>query len=112
VRIGRRPTVELADIAANARRGNNVTAISPIALEAVRRIDLLFDIERGINGQSAEQRCRIARSRAPRSWRPSKGGCASSALACQTHPRSPSRLIICCAAGIGLRDSSMMAGFA
>jgi transposase len=59
VRIGRRPTVELADIAANARRGNNVTAISPIALEAVRRIDLLFDIERGINGQSAEQRCRI-----------------------------------------------------
>jgi hypothetical protein len=55
----RRQFFELADIAANARRGNNVTAISPIALEAVRRIDLLFDIERGINGQSAEQRCRI-----------------------------------------------------
>lgn len=52
----RRQFFELADIAANARRGNNATAISPIALEAVRRIDLLFDIERGINGQSAEQR--------------------------------------------------------
>jgi transposase len=33
--------------------------ISPIALEAVKRIDTLFDIERGINGQSAEQRLRV-----------------------------------------------------
>ncbi len=30
--------------------------ISPIALEAVRRIDALFDIERDINGHSAERR--------------------------------------------------------
>jgi hypothetical protein len=30
--------------------------ISPIALEAVRRIDALFDIERDINGQSAAYR--------------------------------------------------------
>lgn len=28
-------------------------AISPVALEAVRRIDMLFDIERGINGLAA-----------------------------------------------------------
>jgi transposase len=55
----RRQFFELADIAAIARRGNNATAISPIALEAVRRIDLLFDIERGINGQSAEQRLQV-----------------------------------------------------
>jgi transposase len=55
----RRQFFELADIAANARRGNNAAAISPVALEAVRRIDLLFDIERGINGQSAEQRVRV-----------------------------------------------------
>ena len=34
-------------------------AISPIALEAVKRIDALFDIERGINGQSAEERLRV-----------------------------------------------------
>jgi transposase len=27
--------------------------ISPLALEAVRRIDALFDIERAINGESA-----------------------------------------------------------
>jgi transposase len=42
---------ELADIAANARRGKNAAPISPIALEAVKRIDALFDIEREINGQ-------------------------------------------------------------
>jgi transposase len=55
----RRQFFELADIAANARRGRNAAVISPIALEAVRRIDALFDIERSINGQSAEQRLRI-----------------------------------------------------
>jgi len=55
----RRQFFELADIAANARRGKNATVISPIALEAVRRIDALFDIERGINGQSAEERLRV-----------------------------------------------------
>ena len=55
----RRQFFELADIAANARRGKNAAAISPIALEAVKRIDALFDVERCINGQSAEQRVRM-----------------------------------------------------
>jgi transposase len=57
----RRQFFELADIAANARRGKKATAISPIALEAVRRIDALFDIERGINGHGAEERLRVRR---------------------------------------------------
>src|SRR5437016_1092976 len=57
----RRQFFELADIAANARRGRNAAAISPVALEAVKRIDALFDIERGINGQSAEERLRVRR---------------------------------------------------
>src|SRR6202012_1164455 len=55
----RRQFFELADIAANARRGKKAAAISPIALEAIKRIDFLFNIERGINGQSAEQRLRV-----------------------------------------------------
>jgi transposase len=55
----RRQFFELADIAANARRGKDAAAISPIALEAVKRIDTLFDIERGINGQNAEERLRV-----------------------------------------------------
>lgn len=59
----RRQFFELADIVANARRGKNAGAISPIALEAVRRIDTLFDIERGINGVAAEERLRIRQER-------------------------------------------------
>jgi transposase len=55
----RRQFFELADIAANARRGKNAGAISPIALEAVKRIDALFEIERGINGLAMEERLRI-----------------------------------------------------
>ena len=55
----RRQFFELADIAANARRGRKAPAISPIALEAVKRIDALFAIERTINGLSAEERRRV-----------------------------------------------------
>jgi hypothetical protein len=55
----RRQFFELADIAANARRGKNAGAISPIALEAVRRIDALFEIERDVNGVAAAERPRI-----------------------------------------------------
>jgi transposase len=52
----RRKFFVLADIAANARRGKNAAPISPIALEAVKRIDALFDIERDINGLPADER--------------------------------------------------------
>ena len=55
----RRQFFELADIAANARRGKKAPAISPVALEAVKRIDALFDIERTINGLSVEERLRV-----------------------------------------------------
>jgi hypothetical protein len=55
----RRPFFVMADLAENARRkaqGKKPAVISPLALEAVRRIDELFEIERTINGQSAEKR--------------------------------------------------------
>jgi transposase len=55
----RRPFFVMADLAENARRaaqGKTPGVISPLALEAVRRIDALFEIERSINGQSAERR--------------------------------------------------------
>ena len=55
----RRQFFELADIASNARRGKQAPAISPIAWEAVKRIDALFDIERSINGLCASERLRI-----------------------------------------------------
>src|SRR6266853_6883464 len=55
----RRPFFQMADLATTARRtaqGKTLAVTSPLALEAVRRIDALFDIERSINGQSAERR--------------------------------------------------------
>jgi hypothetical protein len=59
----RRKFFELADIAANARRGKNAPPISPIALEAVKRIDALFTIEREIKGFSAAKRLAARRER-------------------------------------------------
>ncbi len=58
----RRPFFVLADIVANARRkaqGKTASVISPLALEAARRIDALLEIERAINGQDAERRCQV-----------------------------------------------------
>jgi transposase len=61
----RRKFFELADIAGNVRKGRPAHEISPVALQAVTRIDALFDIERGINGLPAEAR-HEARQRASR----------------------------------------------
>jgi transposase len=55
----RRPFFAMADIEENARRkaaGKREIALSPIAIEVVRRIDALFAIERSINGRSAAER--------------------------------------------------------
>lgn len=47
----RRKFFELADIKATARKGKKVAEeISPIALEALQRMDLIFDAEREITG--------------------------------------------------------------
>jgi hypothetical protein len=55
----RRPFFAMADLEENARRhaaGKRAITLSPIAIEVVRRIDALFDIERSINGKPAEGR--------------------------------------------------------
>src|ERR1700751_619094 len=52
----RRGFFELADIEKNAREGKKGKPVSPIALEAVRRLDALFEIERAINGRSPDER--------------------------------------------------------
>jgi transposase len=62
----RRRFFVLADIdgAARAReRGEKPTPVSPLALEAVRRIDALFDIERDINGRRPEERLAVRQER-------------------------------------------------
>jgi len=40
----------------NIRKGKSPKEISPIAVEAVKRIDALFEIERMVNGQTPEAR--------------------------------------------------------
>ncbi|MBF2714100.1 IS66 family transposase [Agrobacterium vitis] len=55
----RRKFFELADVSRNARRGKGAKPISATALEAVKRIDALFDIERDINGWSADERLAV-----------------------------------------------------
>ena len=52
----RRHFFELADIATQAKRRKGAAIISPMALEAVQRIDRIFEIERGINGTAADAR--------------------------------------------------------
>jgi transposase len=52
----------MADIEANARRkatGKKEIPLSPIAVEVVRRIDALFEIERAINGQCPRERLAV-----------------------------------------------------
>jgi len=58
----RRPFFIMADIEENARRkaaGKKEIPLSPIAIEVVRRIDALFEIERSINGKSAAERVAV-----------------------------------------------------
>ncbi|HZD89511.1 MAG TPA: IS66 family transposase [Pseudolabrys sp.] len=58
----RRPFFAMADLEENARRkaaGKKEIALSPIAIEVVRRIDALFEIERSINGKTAQERLEV-----------------------------------------------------
>lgn len=62
----RRPFFAMADIEENARRkaaGKKEIPLSPIAIEVVRRIDALFEIERSINGKSANERLAVRRDK-------------------------------------------------
>ena len=66
----------MADHEENARRkaqGKKEIPLSPIAIEVVRRIDALFEIERSINGRSAEERLAGAADAEPAVGRGSSG---------------------------------------
>jgi transposase len=63
----RRKFFVLADIEASARRRaqrRTPAVVSPIALDAVRRIDALFEVERSINGLPADRRLAVRREQA------------------------------------------------
>ena len=62
----RRKFFELADVEGAARRrsrGGRNGMIYPIALEAVQRLDALFEIERGINGKTPGERVALRQER-------------------------------------------------
>ncbi|MET4483649.1 hypothetical protein ABIB66_008220 [Bradyrhizobium sp. F1.13.3] len=54
---------ELSDIEKNAREGQKGKPISPIAPEAVRGLDALFEIERAINGRGTDDRRAVPRKK-------------------------------------------------
>ena len=61
----RRPFFAMADLEENARRksaGKKEIPLSPIAIEVVRRIDALFEIERSINGKTVAERLATRRT--------------------------------------------------
>lgn len=61
---GRRGFYGLADLERLARRRaqGKTAVVSPIAVEVVRRMDLLVSIERAINGLSADERLAARRN--------------------------------------------------
>ena len=59
----RRKFFELADVEGNIRKGKDAKEISPIAFEAVKRIDALFEIERDLNGQDPAARLAARQAR-------------------------------------------------
>jgi transposase len=61
----RRKFFEFADVEGSLRRkaaGKKEIALSPIAIEVVRRIDAVFEIERAVNGKNAEERLAARRT--------------------------------------------------
>ena len=62
----RRPFFKLADgetAAMKRSQGKTDAVLSPLAFEAVRRIDAIFDIERAINGRSVDERLALRKEK-------------------------------------------------
>jgi hypothetical protein len=86
---GRRKLFELADVTAKAR--GKFAVIAPLAFEAVKRIDAIFDIEREIKAVPSTSAARYA-ARASRGWCPSsRAGCARNTASSRATAISPRR---------------------
>jgi transposase len=90
----RRPFFAMADIEENARRkatSKKEIPLSPIAVEVVRRIDALFEIERSINGRSAEERVQARQSLSRPLVETFKSMCGNSSPSCPVGTTWPRR---------------------
>ena len=102
----RRKFFELADIAANARRGKNAAPISPIALEAVKRIDASSTSSARSTASRPRSGSLRAAQEARRSSPRSKSGRALNAPSSPGTMPSPRPSITCSRAGRPSRGSS------
>ena len=107
---GRRKFFELADIAANARRGKDAEPISPLALEAVRLIDAIFDLERTINGADSATRLALRREWTAPRLPISSAGCGAARTPLPPRQRGPGDGLHAQALGPILPGSSRTAG--
>ena len=107
----RRPFFAMADIEENARRkaaGKKEIPLSPIAIEVVRRIDALFEIERSINGKSPEERLAVRRDVSRPLVDDLMSICASRSPGSRAGTTWPRRSITCSSAGRPSPCSSRM----
>ncbi|WP_455906569.1 hypothetical protein [Bradyrhizobium ottawaense] len=85
---------------------------APIAAEAVKRVNVLFAVEREIDGFAAQERLRVRQERSRPLIVELDLGCASSAPSSPGTTTRPKRSITASAAGMHLAASLMTHGFA
>jgi hypothetical protein len=107
----RRRFFELADIAKN-RRKTKPPPISPIALEAVQRIDAIFAVERGINGADPATRRTVRRAETAPLVEELEAWLRAERDKLSRHAPSPRPSTTCSSAGSGSPASSTTAGSA
>ena len=112
----RRKFFELADVEGAARkksRREHAASVYPIALEAVQKLDALFEIERTINGRPPAERLAVRKEHSTplmddlHSWL-QRPACER----CRATMTSPRRSTTCCAAGRRSPGFSTTAGSA
>ena len=91
----RRKSFELADVAAQLKWRKGAAVISPIAAEAVRRIDRIFNVERAINGTPIAERLAARQEIAMPLVTDLSNGCAHSVPHSRATTRSRAQSTIC-----------------
>ena len=106
----RRKFFVLADITVKAR--GRLPVLAPLALEAVKKIDAIFDIKRELNGLSAEERLSVRRNLTMSLVASLEDWVRAERARLPAMPKPPKRWTTCSSAGLPSRAFSMTDGFA
>lgn len=108
------PIIEAACWAHGRRKFFDLARLSkaPIAAEAVKRVDVLFAIERGINGLTAQERLRVRQERSRHLIVELEAWLREQRAKLSRTTTRPKQSITASAAGMHLAASLMMDGFA